>query len=409
MLRFRSAFLLGAVLLGCGALSAQEKEKPAPAKVMRVPDGGKDPQVAVAADGTVHLVFWKGDDKGGDLFHASRAADAAEFGKAVRVNADAGTVPSTDGARGAQIAVSTKFVHVVWNGGTKAKVRAPGPTGAPAAKTAPVLYARADRSGGAFDAEKTVSTASWGIDGGSAVTADADGAVCVVWHGWAKDAKEPDEATRRVFVARSGDDGKTFAAEEAATDDKSGASASSAIAARIGSDGSLGILYRRCRNGLERDSIFLHAPAGQKKFVPLVLARWQTEECPKSTGSAIDGPQGSILLAAEAEDGLEIAVFDLEKLDRRNLSYVTRDEGASEGPGAHGRQEHPSIALAEDGRVAAAWVELEPEKKVPALHWQIFDPRGRRVPGAAGKVDGAALTSRVAVVPEKDGTFTIVY
>lgn len=409
MLRFRSVCVLGVVVFCCGALSAQEKAKAAPAKVMRVPDGGKDPQAVVAADGTVHLVFWKGDEKGGDLFYAMRAADAAEFGKAVRVNAEAGAVGATEGARGAQIAVSNKFVHVVWNGGQKAKLRAPAPSGMAAAETSPVLYARADRSGSAFEAEKMVSTASYGIDGGPAVTADADGAVCVVWHGWAKDAKEPDEATRRVFVARSGDDGKTFAAEEPATDEKSGASKSSAIAAKIGADGSLGILYRRCRNGLERDSIFLHAPAGQKKFVPLVLARWQTEECPKSTGSAIDGPNGSLLLAAEAEDGLEIAVFDLEKLDRRNLSYVTRDEGASEGPGAHGRQEHPSIALAEDGRVAAAWVELEPEKKVAALHWQIFDPRGRRVPGAAGKVDGASLTSRVAVLAEKDGTFTVLY
>ena len=59
-------------------------------ELKRVPEGGIQPQTAVGEDGTVHLVYFKGDPSEGDLFYA-RSKDGVTFSDPIRVNSLSGT------------------------------------------------------------------------------------------------------------------------------------------------------------------------------------------------------------------------------------------------------------------------------------------------------------------------------
>src|SRR5207237_9069893 len=101
--------------------------------VLRVPHGGIQPQVAVGDDGTVHLVYFRGDPHRGDLFYV-RSADGATFAEPIPVNSRPGSAIAVGNIRGAHLAVGKNGrAHVAWMGADKAEPRAPG-------GAAPLLY-----------------------------------------------------------------------------------------------------------------------------------------------------------------------------------------------------------------------------------------------------------------------------
>ena len=55
-------------------------------RTMRVPEGGIQPQAEMDVKGTIHLVYFKGDPAGGDLFYVRGAAGQSGFSAPVRVN-----------------------------------------------------------------------------------------------------------------------------------------------------------------------------------------------------------------------------------------------------------------------------------------------------------------------------------
>src|SRR5438045_3785239 len=90
----------------------------------------------------------------------------------------------------------------------------PSPTKAEQPGTEGRRYAGLDDEGTAFEPQRNVIQAANGLDGGGSVAADDSGNVYVAWH-----APEPGgkgEDNRRVWVARSTDEGKTFAREKPA-------------------------------------------------------------------------------------------------------------------------------------------------------------------------------------------------
>src|SRR5260370_40885988 len=113
----------GAVLFSIGALtftageSALQGQQGEASKVavLRVPDHGIQPQVAVDAKGVVHLLYFKGEPGGGDVYYA-RSEDGAHFNKhPLRVNSQPGSVVAMGNIRGAHLAVSKNGrVHVAW-------------------------------------------------------------------------------------------------------------------------------------------------------------------------------------------------------------------------------------------------------------------------------------------------------
>src|SRR3954462_13716998 len=86
--------------------------------VMRTPNDGIQPQVAVDSAGSVHLIYYKGNDGGGDIFYVREKAGEKDFSKPIRVNSRPASVMAVGTIRGAQLAVGkVGRVHVIWNGG----------------------------------------------------------------------------------------------------------------------------------------------------------------------------------------------------------------------------------------------------------------------------------------------------
>src|SRR5207302_1981958 len=124
-------------------------------------------------------------------------------------------------------------VHVAWNGSGKAAPKIDVKYGSP------MLYARlADV---AFEPQRNVARKALLLDGGGSVAADRDGNVYVVWH------SGDGEENRRVWVARSTDDGATFAAEQPADSKPEGACGCCGLKAFADREGSLYVLYRSAR------------------------------------------------------------------------------------------------------------------------------------------------------------------
>src|SRR5215813_10947937 len=83
---------------------------------LRTPDNGIQPQAAVDSKGVVHLIYFKGEPRAGDIFYVHHDPGQNEFSKPIQVNAQPHTVMAIGTIRGAQLAVGKNGrVHVVWD------------------------------------------------------------------------------------------------------------------------------------------------------------------------------------------------------------------------------------------------------------------------------------------------------
>src|SRR5262245_27033938 len=114
----------------------------APVALVRVPHGGIQPEAALDAYGTLHLLYFAGESRGGDLFYVRSTDYGQTFSTPVRVNSQPGSAIATGTIRGGQLAVGRGGrVHVVWNGSDEAKPR--GLVNPASGKAeAPFLYSR---------------------------------------------------------------------------------------------------------------------------------------------------------------------------------------------------------------------------------------------------------------------------
>src|SRR3974390_1921521 len=111
--------------------------------LIRTPDSGIQPQAAVDSAGVVHLIYYKGDPTGGDIYYAKRAPGQAAFSKSIRVNSRSASAIAMGTIRGAQLAIGRNgCVHVVWNGHAPEKG---------SYKDAPMLYTRLNDAGTGFE------------------------------------------------------------------------------------------------------------------------------------------------------------------------------------------------------------------------------------------------------------------
>ena len=184
----------------------------------RVPNGGIQPQVAVDAAGAVHMVYYRGDPGHGDLYYVRSRDGGATFSTPLQVNSQPGSAIAVGNIRGAHIAVGKTVgnnvrVHVAWNGSHSLT----GKMG-----KEPMWYSRINDAGTAFEPERNVIQMAYGLDGGGSLAADNTGNVYVVWHASAPGTEG--EGNRRVWIARSTNDGATFEREKPVWDRATGAS-----------------------------------------------------------------------------------------------------------------------------------------------------------------------------------------
>ena len=112
--------------------------------LVRVPDGGLQPDVAVGGDGRVHMIYFAGEPAHGDVFYTRLDSDG-RFAPAARVNSQPGSVLATGNVRGAHLALGGGRVHVAWVGSDRAVK-----TG----DVAPMLYTRSDEAGRALGSDE---------------------------------------------------------------------------------------------------------------------------------------------------------------------------------------------------------------------------------------------------------------
>ncbi|MFN0084639.1 MAG: hypothetical protein ACKVX9_04560 [Blastocatellia bacterium] len=383
---FSLVLLMLALTAGIGAQSAQETKSGV--KLLRVPNGGLQPQAVRDEGGALHLIYFAGEPGGGDIFYARREAVGTEFTAPLRVNSRPGSAVATGTIRGAHLAIGKNGrVHVAWNGPQK-----------PGGHEAPMLYSRLNGARTAFEPQRNLMQISGGLDGGGSVAADAGGNVYVAWHG--RGDKEG-EANRRVWLARSTNEGTTFTREAPVWDEPTGACGCCGMRAFADRQGRVHLLYRAATESVNRDMYLLTSDNRGRSFSGALLDKWQLNACPMSSAafsSEADGANG-LLAAWETQGQVYFMLLD-----------PTRPQPGSPIPatGIPGKRKHPVIAVNSRGERMLVWTEGTGWKKGGSLAWQLYDSRGTPI-GERGEAPGIPVWSLAAVVAEKGGGFTILY
>ena len=378
--------LTAALLVQAGSVRLQSAQQ-ATGKVnlLRTPNGGLQPQAALDERGMLHLVYFTGEPQGGDIYYVRRDSGKTEFSSPMRVNSEPGSAVAIGTIRGAHLAVGKNGrVHVAWNGRHK-----------PGGHDAPMLYARMNDARTSFDPQRNVMRFSGGLDGGGSIAADKSGNVYVAWHG--KGDKEGEE-NRRVWVARSTDEGKTFSREAAAWNEPTGACGCCGMRAFADRQGRVHLFYRAATERVDRDMYLLSSENRGQSFSGTLLDKWKLNACPMSSAALADGANG-LLAAWETQGQVYFASLDLKK--PQPVSPIP-------AAGVTGKRKHPVIAANSRGEMMLVWTEGAGWKKGGSLAWQVYDSQGKPI-GEKGADLGIPVWSFAAVVAEKDGSFTIIY
>ena len=365
--------------------------------LVRTPDGGIQPQVAVDRTGGIHLVYFKGDSEAGDLFYVNKPPGAAAFSPPIRVNSVPGSAGATGTVRAAQLALGKGGrVHVAWMGFGKSAPRSPS-------GNVPMLYTRLNDDRTAFEPQRNVMQFTSDLDGGSSVAADGSGNVYVVWHG--NLTKGGEESSRTVWIARSKNDGITFAPEVAVSDPSKGACGCCGMRAFADEQGAIYILYRTAGQSVHRDMYLLVSTDHGDSFSGKRIDPWELNACPMSTAS-INESGSSLLLAWQTSTQVFYARVDRGTNKISERTAAPRD-GSAEGDDANNRK-HPAVVGNSRGETLLAWTEGTAWKRGGKVAWQVFDSLGQPS-GQKGMVDGVPVWGLLAVFVQPNGDFTIIY
>ena len=384
-------------MLACGAAAAgiARAGQRSNIRSARVPAGGLQPQAAVDGKGVLHLVYYAGPPANGDVFYVRSEDRGATFTAPLRVNSQAGSAIATGTIRGAQLALGANGrAHVAWNGSAKAEP--PGPVNPDSRKAgSPMLYARMDDAGDAFEPQRNLMLHSFGLDGGGSVAADGSGAVYVAWHGIGENeaSGKQGEARRAVWIARSGDEGRTFAREEKAWKAPTGACGCCGM--KIFADGERRVwaLYRSATESVHRDIYLLRSDDRGRSFEGRLLGRWEINACPMS----------SMDIAANEVD----TVGAWENGGQVYWARLNTSSSPIAAPGEGKGRKHPRIAINRKGEVLLVWTEGTGWQKGGSLASQTFGRDGAPI-GEAQRSDGVPAWSFAAAAALPDGDFAIV-
>ncbi|MCI0747572.1 MAG: BNR repeat-containing protein [Verrucomicrobia subdivision 3 bacterium] len=360
----------------------------------RVPDNGIQPQVITDNSGAVHLLYYSGAAKGGDLYYVGpkdsgrRTEDGGHGpGKALRVNTVENSAIAAGTIRGGQIALGRNGrVHVAWNGARpQPDARHEG---------APMYYARLNDAGTAFETQRDLIHTTGQLDGGGSVAADANRNVYVLWHGH-RPGDPKGEIGRAVFLAISRDDGATFAPEIRANPEPTGACGCCGLDAQADRAGNLYVLYRTAETMVNRDAVLLMSGDKGQTFQKLLADPWNTGACPMS--SAAFAPIASGVAIAWETKG--------------QVRFTSVSSGAASEPiqpSGQGKRRHPAVAANKNGEILLVWAEGTGWERGGAVGWQLFD-KNRKPAGEPGRRDGVPVWSFAAAYAKANGDFVILY
>lgn len=377
---------LGHSLLAILALSCVVESDAADSQLERVPQSGLQPQIVRGNDGTIHLLFFRGEAANGDLFYCRRSASEQSFSTPLRVNSESQSAIATGTIRGGQIALgSAGRVHVAWNGSRNAKPA--GPKG-----ETPLLFTRLNDAGTAFEPQQNLIDKAYGLDGGCCLAADGHGKVYVAWHA----GDGTGEESRRVWLKTSTDDGATFSAERSIDANRAGVCGCCGMFGSVAENGEVMFLYRSAKHKVDRDTWLLTSATGQE-FQSSNLHGWKIEACPMSSYTLAH--QGQNSWAAWETNG------------QIYLAQV-RGSGANPhpvaAPGKAGQRKHPRLTLGANGRMLLVWTEGTGWNRGGGLAWQEFDSAGRPT-DERGRADGIPVWSFAGAWQDAANGWHIIY
>ena len=136
--------------------------------LQRLPEGGRLPQAIVDDTGAVHVVYFEGESRAGDLRYVQLSPGGSTWSEPKYVNSQAGTVVGIGPIDGGQVALGKDGrLHVVWFklGRTE------------------FLYTRTRDDGAGFEPQFSIA-AGEGVEAGPSVAADGTGNVYVFLAHW---------------------------------------------------------------------------------------------------------------------------------------------------------------------------------------------------------------------------------
>jgi hypothetical protein len=356
--------------------------------LLRTPQEGIQPQTVLDPAGVLHMIYFKGDAAAGDIEYVKRGPAASDFSQPLRVNSEPHSAVAVGSVRGPQLAVGRNGrAYVIWFG--------PQAPAGDSDSTMPVYFARLNDSGTAFEPQRNLMQYAKGGDGGISVAADALGNVYSVWHAM---SEVPGEDHRRVYLARSSDDGKNFAREVPVSPAVLGACGCCGMRAFVDQRGTLYILYRAAAQNIHRDITLLVSTDHATSFRASSVAPWELNACPMSTAYLSEG--GRQVLAAWEKAG-EV-YFD--RIDPASFKLSP----SVAAPGDAKNRKHPAVAATADGQTLLAWTEGTGWSKGGSLAWQLFDKSGSPT-GEIGRAPGIPVWGLPSVFADSQGNFTIVY
>lgn len=393
-MKLRGVTILLAVITVIGAValaySATIHEPKVPrVKLLRAPDGGIQPQTVVDSRGVLHMIYFTGDASAGNIEYVERAPGAKTFSKPIRVNSQPGSALAVGTVRGPQMALGRAGrIYVVWFGSAKAQPRGPG-------GSTPLLFSRLNASGTGFEPQRNLVRYAKGLDGGLSVAADGKGDVYVVWHAT---GKIPGEAHRRVYLARSTNNGRTFTREVPVSPASLGACGCCGMRAFVDRRGALFVLYRAAAENIHRNMTLLVSTDHGRTFRTTDVSNWRLDACPMSTDYLSEGRR-SVLAAWEKAGEV---YFD--KINPRTFQLSS----SFAAPGPNSDRKHPAVAADARGDILLAWTEGTGWDKGGSLAWQLFNSSGRPI-GAEGHAPRLPVWDMPSVFTGPQGNFTIVY
>lgn len=358
--------------------------------LVKTPNRGIQPQTVVDGKGSVHLLYYSGDPRNGNLMYVRRDAGKADFSEPIQVNSQDGSAIAMGTIRGGHLALGKNGrVHVAWNGSGKAEPKNP-------IQGMPMLYARMNDKGTAFEPQRNLMTKSAVLDGGGTLAADAAGNVFVAWHGL--DANlEKGEGNRRVWVSVSKNEGRSFAAETP-VDSGTGACGCCGMRGFSDSTGNVYFLYRAASANINRGMYVLKSGDIGERFMAHQLDNWKIDHCPMSSEAFAQGPNG--VVAAWDTDGQLYFSDGLFSKEKELRIY--------QAPGKGPLRKHPALAFNKKGDMILVWTEGTGWNRGGTLAWQVYDKNMQ--PMDSGRRAGAiSVWGLPAVVAEADGNFTIYH
>jgi hypothetical protein len=383
--RVLAALVAGIAVSLTGSQASSRQPSPPRVDIVATPGGGIQPQATIDESGTIHLIYFKGEPGGGDLFYVRRKPGDAAFSAEMRVNSEPASAIATGSVRGGQIALGRNgWIHVAWNGSRPIERNGVTQT--------PMWYARLSPGGNAFEPQRAIGSHTKYLDGGASVAADRSGRVYVVWHAAGALEGEPH---RPIYVATSADDGARFQPEKGFSNE-GGACGCCGVETLADARGRLQILYRSAGAMVHRDAMWMTiGPQGAS--APVRLQPWELPACPMTTFAMAAAPDG-LIAAWETQQQIYSAVLDP---DRRVISAVTAMAGTA-------LRKHPSVAVNAAGDRLIAWTEGTAWARGGTVAWELRDRSGvAQASGAnAGTVPVWGLVSAIA---RRDGSFLILH